>query len=107
MILTDVIQIYKSMYPVRIGVSAINILFVCRLTKIFRYLMAYVGNFLKRILTYFYCTKYSKINICLSDVQKHVSYTRSHKRFLTYYGLCLEGAGNVFSIVFHRSFLLY
>ena len=40
-------------------------------------------------------------------VQKHVSYTGSHKRFLIYYGICLEKAGFVFSIVFHSFFLLY
>ena len=31
-------------------------------------------KFLKRILTYLYCTNQNKINIYHSDVQKHVSY---------------------------------
>ena len=47
------------------------------------------------------------------NVQKRVSYkkwykysyTGSDKRFLMYYGLCWETAGNVFSVVFHGLFL--
>ena len=38
----------------------------------------------------------NEINIFHSDVENHVLYTRSYKRFLIYYGLCLETAGNVF-----------
>ena len=70
-------------------------------TKVFQYISDYVSNFLKHILTDFHCTKYNENNICHSGVQKHVSCTGSLKRFLIYYGLCLEMAGNVFSIVFH------
>ena len=47
---------------------------------------------LKYILTYLYCTKYNEINIYHTDVKKNVSCTGSHKRFLIYYGLCLETA---------------
>ena len=61
-----------------------------RLRKVFRYITAYVGKSFK------YCPKYNEINMRLSDVQKHVSCTGLHKRFLIYYGLCLETAGNVF-----------
>ena len=57
-------------------------------------------RFLKCILTYLYCTKCNEINICHLDVQKHVSYTGSHKIFLMYYGLCFGTAGNVFSFAF-------
>ena len=65
-----------------------------------RYITLDEGGFLKRILTYLYCTIYNEISICHSDVQKHVSYTESPKRFLIYFGLCLEMAGKVFSIGF-------
>ena len=64
-------------------------------------------NFLQLILPNLYSTKCIDVKVCHSDVQKHVSYTRSHKRFLIYYGLCLRTAGNVFSILFHGVFLLY
>ena len=64
-------------------------------------------NFLKRILANLYCTKYDEINIFHSDVKNHVPYTGSHERFLIYYGIGLETARFVFSIVFHRLFLLY
>ena len=65
--------------------------------KVFRFIMAYgEGTFLKLILTYFYCFKYNENNICHSNVQKHVSYTESQKKFHVYYGLCLESAENVF-----------
>ena len=56
-------------------------------------------EFLKRIFTYLYCIfahKYNEFNVCNSDEPKHFSYTGSHKRFLIYYELCLETAGNVF-----------
>ena len=53
-------------------------------------------EFLKFLVRYLYCSKYNKINIFHSVLQKHVSYTGSHKRFLKYYGLCLETAGYVF-----------
>ena len=67
------------------------------------------GKLLKRFLTYLCSIKRNEIYIGHSDVQKHASYknwckysyTRSHKRFLMCYGLCLENAGNVFSIIFH------
>ena len=35
----------------------------------------------------------------------NVLYTGTHKGYPIYYELCLESAGNVFSIVFHGLFL--
>ena len=66
--------------------------------KFFDKLRHMAETFLKRILTYFYFTKYNEISLRHSDVQKHVSYTGSRKRFLIYYnyGLCLETAECVF-----------
>ena len=75
-------------------------------TKVFRYILAKGENFFKAFLKCFHCTKYNEIKRCHSDVQKPVSYTGPHKRFLIHYGLCLETVGNVFSIVCHGSFLL-
>ena len=37
------------------------------------------GKCLKDILKFLYCTKYSKINICHSDVSKHFSYKNDIK----------------------------
>ena len=70
-------------------------------------------KFFKHILACLYCRKYNEINISHSGVQKHVScnkwhkylYITSHNRFLIYYGLCLEMAGNVVSVVFYGLFL--
>ena len=53
-------------------------------------------KFLKRILTYLYCIKLNKINMCHTEAQKHVSYTGSRKRILIYYGSYIEMAGYVF-----------
>ena len=64
------------------------------------------GVIKKRILYYLYCTKYDEINISHSVVQKYATYTGSYKIFLIYYGLRLETARNVFSIVFHGLLLL-
>ena len=47
--------------------------------KIFRDSTAYGGKFLKRILTYFYCTKNNEIDICHWDIQNHVSYKKLYK----------------------------
>ena len=66
-----------------------------------RYFTACWAKNLKRILAYLCCTKYNEINIFHRDVQKQVLFIGSHKRILIYYGLCLETAGKVFSIVFH------
>ena len=52
-------------------------------------------GFLKRIVINLPPTKDNEINIFHSDVQNHVSYTGSYKRFLIHYGLCLETAGNI------------
>ena len=55
------------------------------------------GGFLKRIVVINLTpTKDNEINTFHSDVQNHVSYTESYKRFLIFYGLCLETAKNVF-----------
>ena len=53
-------------------------------------------DFLKRIVINLAPTKYNEINIFHSGVQKYVSHTGSHKRFLIYYEQNLETAGNVF-----------
>ena len=53
-----------------------------RHTKVFGYISAYRGKIVKNSLTNLYCTKYNEITICRSDVQKHVSYTGSRKKFL-------------------------
>ena len=39
------------------------------------------GKFLKHIITYLCCTKYNEINLCHSDVQKHVSYKKWFKLY--------------------------
>ena len=40
------------------------------------------GEFLKRILTYLYCTKYYDINRCTLNIQKHVFYKKkSYKNY--------------------------
>ena len=44
-------------------------------TNVFRYIMWYGGNFLKRILAYYY-SKCNEIKVHHSDVQKHVSYKK-------------------------------
>ena len=65
-------------------------------TKVFLFIAAYGGKFLKRIIINLPPTKDNEINIFLTDVQNHVSYTGSYKRFLIHFGLCFETAGNVF-----------
>ena len=73
------------------------------------------GGILKHILIHLNCTKYNEINKCHLDMQKRVSYknwykysyTGSHKRYLLYYGLCLEMSGKIFSIAVRVLFLLY
>ena len=49
--------------------------------------------------------EHNEINI--SHIQKHTSYTGSHKRFLIRYGLFFETVECVFSIVFLGLFLSY
>ena len=58
--------------------------------------LRYMGGFLNPIVRNLPPTKGNEINMFHSDGQNHVSYTGSHKRFLIYYGLCLETAGNLF-----------
>ena len=48
-------------------------------TNVFQYIMDYGKMFLKRILTYLDYTKCNEINICHSDMQKHVSYEKWFK----------------------------
>ena len=96
--LTYVIQVYKSIFPMKNGLNSINILYTS-FHKSFPIQYTYGKENLKRILTYLYCTKYNEINAFHLVIQKYVSYTGSHKRFLMQYGLCFEMAGNVFSIV--------
>ena len=57
------------------------------------------GGFLKLNVAYFYCSKYKEINTFHSVVQKHDSYAGSHKRFLIYYGLCLETYFKLFFMI--------
>ena len=66
----------------------INILFnVFTMSPLFyNHLLTYIYRhfklvFLKSILTYLHRTKHNEINIDHSDVQKHASYTVSHKGF--------------------------
>ena len=102
--LTCVIQVYKSMFPIKI-INSVNI-FYMGFHKSFPIHYRLWGEFLKHILSNLYSTIYNEVNICHTDVQKHLSYTGSHKRFLIYYELCLETAGNVFSTVFYGLFLI-
>ena len=44
-----------------------------RYTKVFRCITAYNGKMFKAFLTYLDCTKYNKIDIGHSHIQKHVS----------------------------------
>ena len=62
---------------------------------------------LKRIVRNLPCTKDNEINVFHSDVKIHAPYTGPHKRFLIYYGLCLEAARNVFYIMFYDLLLSY
>ena len=63
-------------------------------------------KYLKRIVIKLPSTIDNEINVFHSDAKNHVPYTGPHKRFLIHYGLCLETARNVFSILFNRLFLL-
>ena len=52
--------------------------------KVFRYITAYGGNFLKRILAYLYCIKYNEIIMPHLHIEKHVSiekWVKLHKCF--------------------------
>ena len=53
------------------------------------------GEFLKHIVTCLFSLNIIKLAF-FSDLQKNVSYTESHKKFLMYYGLYLKTAKNVF-----------
>ena len=53
-------------------------------------------EFIKCIVINLPHTKYNGINVFHLDVQKNVSYTGWHKRYLIYYKLLLETAGSVF-----------
>ena len=76
--LTYIIQVYKSMFPMKKGTYRINILFI-DLHKIFPLHCDEWEGFLKRILMYLYCTKCNGINIYHSDVQNDVSYKTKKK----------------------------
>ena len=56
--LTYVIQMYKSIFPIKNGINSINILYT-GLPKCFQihYSLFGRGGFLKRILTYLHCSK--------------------------------------------------
>ena len=66
------------MFPTKNDINGINILYT-NLPKGFPIHYGLQGKILKIILTYLYCSKYNDINICHSDVQKHVPYTGSQK----------------------------
>ena len=60
------------------------------------------GEFLQRILTHLYRTKYNKINIGDSNVQTRISCAESFNFFLIYYGLRLETVGNIFLCAYDK-----
>ena len=64
--LTYVIQIHKSMFPIKNDIKSTNILY----TSSHKSLPIYYGlrgKFLNHILTYLYYTKYNEINRCHLD----------------------------------------
>ena len=88
--LTKVINICKSLFPMKNGSNSINILNTDS-HKSFPIHYSQWRKFSKRILMYIYRLKCNEINVCHSDVQEHVSYkngvnstnvlyTGSHKR---------------------------
>ena len=54
------------------------------------------GGILNCIVTNLPPIKLNEINTFHSDKQNHASYTGSHKKFMIYYRLSLEKAGNLF-----------
>ena len=56
-----------------------------RTHKFFRCITPMEGKCLKRILKYFHCTEYNKINIYHSDIPKHFSYERYIKKIQIFY----------------------
>ena len=52
--------------------------------KFFRYITACGKKCLKRLSKYLFCTKYNKINICHSDIAKHVFYKNDAKIHIFY-----------------------
>ena len=83
--LTYVIQIYKSMLPLKM---VLKVQIFCMQAQ-------------KRILTYLYCINYNEINVWHSYIHKHGLiknyinatnnlYTSSYKSFLTLWGKCLK-----------------
>ena len=90
--LARIIQIYKSIFPIKNGINSIT-----GSHKFSNTLRHIGGGGLKRILAHLYCIKYNHINICHLGVHKHVPmknglnimyflYTGSHKSFLIHYG---------------------
>ena len=71
-------------------------MFVYRATQKFFDTLRLVGGIFKAYCSRFTPIKDNEINMFDSDVHNLVSYTGSQKCFLTYYGLCLETAGNIF-----------
>ena len=70
-----VIHTYKGMFFIQ-NDTKLQKLSAHSHTIVFRYIASYGGNFLKRILTHLYSTKYNEINICHIDVQNHTSYKK-------------------------------
>ena len=62
--LTYVIQIYNSMFLIKIGINNMNILYTGSHESLPIQYGLWGWGFLKRILTILYCTKYSEFNIC-------------------------------------------
>ena len=60
------------MTAIKNNVKGANIIFTGSHNN-FRYIGFYGAKILKPILTFLYSTKYNEVNICHSDIQKHVS----------------------------------
>ena len=78
---TEVIKIYKSMFPVKSDIKKYKY-FVYWPTQKFDTLRRTGNFFLKRILIH--CTKYNEINMRYSDVQKHFFYIQGHTKVFGY-----------------------
>ena len=67
------------MFSIRNGISTTSLLY----TESHKSFPVLCRKFLKSILLFLYCINYNEINIGHSDIQNHVSHTRSHKKCLT------------------------
>ena len=74
------------MFTMKNGSNNVILFLIQALTKVTDKLWPAGEIFFERILTNLYCTKNNEFNIFHSDAQKHVSYIRSHKKYLIHYG---------------------